>query len=179
MGRAGKKNRPFILSDLYLDLSGHMKNAPYLEQFPVGTLKKAEFSLIVDGSKEKVTGHARGDDFKCDLEISNFITNQKLDIADAKIDFNADAKQFPVEVLSGLLPGNTDYAVLIGETLSLKTKGYYHPSSSPQAELHLDAKGEGFTANLALAADKSLTLTEDLSSANPLGNDPEKIQYTS
>lgn len=173
-GRVGEKGKPFSYDKLQLTANGTLLKLPYQETFPDTTLKKGNFVLDLDGSKNLAVGTAKilvasqtGESTieskasEIHIEMKDFIYENKLDWANANVSFKASLEYFPVAILDPFLPEGVDLLFLTGPTVNAQTSGTYTPRATDHlAQIDLKANSEGFETQFSVSVDGTLSINQ-------------------
>ncbi len=190
-GRVGEQGKPFSYDKLQLTANGTLLQLPYQESFTETTLKKGNFVIDLDGSKNSAIGTAKilvstqTADEKIDskaseikIELKDFIYDEKLDWVNANIAFNASLQHFPVAIIEPWLPEGVDLFFLTGPVINAVTSGTYTPRAKDHlAQINLKADSKGFEAQFSIAVDGTLTLNQPQPAFIHWEITPERYQH--
>lgn len=168
----GKFGQQIALDTMELSVKGEMHALPMGDEFPDVELKNGDFSINIDGPKNKINGQAtintqvqtsegplNSKALKTHFEITDFIYDHALDFKKANIKFDSDLNGLPLALLNPFMPEDLDLTLLAGKMATIKAQGSYTPTQEPSGRIDLTAKGEGFDAALSLTFNQTLELT--------------------
>ncbi len=160
-GQIGEEGKPFSLSQVKIDVSGHLKKLPSENENSQSNLQNGTFYVKVDGSKNSISSKIDAKGLDATINVKNFIEEDSLQFDKADITFLCDFKEAPLALISPLIAEDIDLRDLVGKTVSLNAKGHYSPSRDVRFALDLNAKGVGFATNLSLTMDENRVINQN------------------
>ncbi|MFC2049362.1 hypothetical protein ACFLR2_01660 [Chlamydiota bacterium] len=160
-GKVGNKGEPFTPKSIELIATGLLKQLPLGEQMPISALENTIVYIQVDGSKNQVMLKAEGQVLDTTVEIHHFIRDGSIAFDQAETTFSAELRQFPLEIVGPFISESFDLVPFLGERLNMSAQGSYTPLQEPRFSVSMNAHGSGFSASLAVALDKTLSVRED------------------
>lgn len=169
-GRVGERGKPFSYDQLRLSANGTLLALPYQETLGDTTLKKGNFVIDLDGSKNRAvatgkllvaTENIDSQASEIKIEMKEFIYNEKLDWQNANLTFNANLQHFPAAIIDPLLPEGIDLLFITGPIVNAEAKGSYTPRASDHlAQIDLKASSNSFKTQFSIAVDGTLTINQ-------------------
>lgn len=157
-GQIGEEGKPFSFNLARMSALGTIKKIALEEGV---TLENGTFFLQLDGAKNSLNGRIEAPLLKGSFDLRDFIQNEDLDFAQLQLFFNFDLNEFPTGFASPFVSPKLDLPLLLGKTITLSAKGSYTPNLEPHIVFDLNAQATGFTANLSIALDGTLSVKQN------------------
>ncbi len=164
-GTIGERGQKLDINEVELIAKGEVRALPFGDQFPEATLNNGSFYVNVDGPSNKISGKAAvmidSKKSQTEFEITDFIRQDAVDLANANYFFDSQLNGFPLLVLNPLMPDVVDLPSLFGTFADIDAKGSYTPTQDPRGLIDVKAKAEGLEASFSLSVDGTLSVAQN------------------